>query len=108
MATGGLGDYQIGEVVYQGYSYATSVATAKVKGWYADTRKLQLTDMKGHFVTGTPIKAVVTNTSWTPSYFDETPTSLVTIQVEPDPYNVILPNNYTYSVQTTEFPNNIP
>jgi hypothetical protein len=108
MAVGGLGDYQIGEIVYQGYSYETSAATAKVFSWYDTTRKLELKELKGHFVTGTPIKGLTTNATWIPSTFDITPVNIVTIQVEPDPYNVILPNNYTYSVQTTEYPNNIP
>ncbi len=108
MAVGGLGDYQINEVVYQGYSYETAAATAKVESWHAGTRKLQLKELNGHFVTGTPIKGLITNATWTPSTFNVTPTTLVIVQVEPDPYNVVLPNNYTYTVQTTEFPDTLP
>lgn len=107
MSAGGLGNYQIDEVVYQGYSYETAVATAKVEAWYAGTRKLQLKDLNGYFVTGTVIKGLTTNANWIPASFSVAPTTLVTVEVEPNPYNVILPNNYTYSVQTTEFPDTI-
>jgi hypothetical protein len=105
MAAGGLGNYQIDEIVYQGFSYETATATAKVKSWYTATRKLELKEMNGHFVTGTPIKGYTTNTTWTPSSFEATPINLVRVEIKPDPLNVILPNNYTYSSQTTEFPN---
>jgi hypothetical protein len=68
---------------------------------------LELRDLNGHFVTGTPIKGLVTNATWTPASFDVTPINTVTIQVQPDPFDVVLPNNYTYSIQTTEFPETV-
>ncbi len=108
MSVGGFGSYQTDEVVYQGYSYETATATAKVKSWYNSLRKLELINLNGHFVTGSPIKSIITNASWTPASFDVTPVNIVTIEVTPNPSNVILPNNYTYTVQTTEYPNNIP
>jgi len=104
MNVGGLGIYQTNETVYQGYSYDMATATAKVSSWYQDTKKLEIKGLNGHFVTGTPIKGLITNANWTPSSFMETPTKLVTIQVQPNPIDVVLPNNYTYSVTTTEFP----
>ena len=107
MLSGGLGDYRTDESVYQGYSYETATATGKVLAWYSDTRKLELKDTTGHFVTGTSVKGLSTNATWTPSSFELSPVNLVTIQVQPNPFDVILPNNYTYSVQTTEFPENI-
>jgi len=107
MSTGGLGIYTVEESVYQGYSYDTATATGKVVSWYADTRKLELKDTTGHFVTGTPLKGISSNSTWTPSSFEISPVKLVSIQVQPNPFDVILPNNYTYSVKTTEFPENI-
>jgi len=105
MAAGGLGNYQIDEIVYQGFSYDTATATAKVKSWYSTTRKLELKELNGHFVTGTSIRGYITNTTWVPSSFEATPINLVQIEIEPNPLNVVLPNNYTYTTQTTEFPN---
>jgi len=107
MNTGGLGNYQNDEVVYQGYSYEMATATAKVSSWFEDTKKLEMTELNGHFVTGTPIKGSLTNATWTPSSFEITPTKLVTIQVQPNPFDVVLPNNYTYSTSTTEFPETV-
>ncbi len=107
MSVGGLGAYQTDEVVYQGYSYETATATAKVHSWYNTSRKLELTSLNGHFVTGSPIKGTITGASWTPASFDIAPVNTVTIEVTPNPSNVILPNNYTYTVQTTEYPDNI-
>jgi hypothetical protein len=107
MNVGGLGIYQTGETVYQGYAYDMATATAKVSSWYPDTKRLQLTGLNGHFVTGTPIKGLTTNANWTPYSFVETPTNVVTIQVQQNPFDVVLPNNYTYSVTTTEFPETV-
>lgn len=107
MNIGGLGSYQTDETVYQGYSYDMATATAKVSSWYQDTKKLEIKGLNGHFVTNTPIKGLVTNATWTPSSFVVTPTNLVTIKVEPNPIDVVLPNNYTYSISTTEYPNMI-
>jgi len=103
----GSGNYQIEETVYQGYSHDMATASGKVVSWSAGTRKLELHDLNGHFVTGTPIKGLVTNATWTPASFEVTPVNVVTIQVQPDPFDVVLPNNYTYSVQTTEFPETV-
>jgi hypothetical protein len=104
MNVGGLGIYQTGETVYQGYSYDMATATAKVSSWYEDTKKLILTELNGHFVTGTSVKGLITNATWTPSSFRDTPTKLETIQIEPNPTNVVPPNNYTYTITTTELP----
>jgi hypothetical protein len=107
MASGCLGNYQTEETVYQGYSYEMATASGKVVSWSANTRKLELRDLNGHFVTGTPIKGLVTNTTCTPTSFDVTPINVVTIQIQPDPFDVVLPNNYTYSIKTTEYPDTV-
>jgi hypothetical protein len=105
MATGGVGKYQSGETVYQGYSYLNNVATGTVVSWNTNTKQLELTDLFGHFVTGYPIKGVTTNAKWTPSSFDVSSNAMAQIVVTPNPTNVIPPNNYTYTVTSTEFPN---
>jgi hypothetical protein len=105
MSAGGFGNYQLDEIVYQGYSYETATATAKVRSWYSTTRKLELTDLNGHFVTGTGVKGYTTNTTWVPSSFVATPINTVRVEIEPNPLNVVMPNNYTYTTQITEFPN---
>ena len=105
MSAGGLGNYQLDEIVYQGYSYETATATAKVRSWYSTTRKLELTDLNGHFVTGTAVKGYTTNASWAPASFVATPINTARVEIKPNPLNVVMPNNYTYTTQITEFPN---
>jgi hypothetical protein len=54
--TTGAGDYQPGEIVYQGYSYQTSTASARVVLW--DNNVLKLTEINGNFVSDSPIYGI--------------------------------------------------
>ena len=54
--TSGSGDYQPDEIVYQGYSYQTSTASARVVSW--NNKSLQLTNITGNFVSNLPIYGV--------------------------------------------------
>ena len=105
MNAGGLGKYQTGETVYQGYSYLNSTATATVVSWNTTSRLLELTDLLGHFVSGEKVTGTTTNANWIPASFNVTSNATVRIVVTPNPSNVILPNNYTYTVTTTVSPN---
>lgn len=105
MAAGGYGTYQIGESVYQGYSYLNSTSTATVASWNSSLRLLELTSLFGHFVSGEEVVGVTSNAKWIPSNFDVSSNASVKIVVTPNPTNVILPNNYTYTVTTMEAPN---
>lgn len=105
MAAGGTGAYQTGETVYQGYSYLNASSTATVVSWNPTSRLLELTDLFGHFVSGEKVSGATTNAKWTPSSFDVTSNATAKIVVTPNPTNVIPPNNYTYTVTTSEAPN---
>jgi hypothetical protein len=105
MSAGGLGKYQIGETVYQGYSYLNNTATGTVVSWNPTVRKLMLTDLMGHFVSGQKITGVTTNANWIPAGFDVSSNAMAQLIVVSNPTNVIQPNNYTYTVSTTELPN---
>jgi hypothetical protein len=105
MAAGGLGKYQFGEDVYQGYSYDTATATAKVVSWNSTARLLELTDIVGHLTSGKKIIGTTTNATWTANSFNQTANASVKITVAPNPSNVVMPNNYTYTITTQEFPN---
>jgi hypothetical protein len=108
VANTAFGEYQFDETVFQGYSYETATATAQVKSWSSSTYKLGLKNLNGHFITGAPIVGVTTQATSTPLSFENEPFNTITLQVTPNAANVVMPNNYTYSVQVTEFPNNIP
>jgi hypothetical protein len=53
--TGGIGSYQAGEIVYQGYSFGTSTATAQVIGLNSINNQITLTNINGNFVSTMPI-----------------------------------------------------
>lgn len=105
MNVGGLGIYQTDETVYQGYSYLNSTATATVVSFNSTSRLLKLKALLGHFVSGEKITGITTNANWIPASFNVTSNATVQIVVTPNPSNVILPNNYTYTVTTTNSPN---
>jgi hypothetical protein len=105
MASGGLGKYQFGEEVYQGYSYDTASATATVVSWNNTKRLLELTDIVGHLTSGKKVIGLTTNASYLANSFNQTANASVKITVAPNPSNVVMPNNYTYTITTQEFPN---
>lgn len=104
MNTGGLGSYRIDETVYQGYSYETATATANVVSWNSNTRSLFINSLSGHFVSGQKVIGLSTNSTWTANTFSTDTPNTVTITVTPNPSNVVLPNNYTYTTVITESP----
>jgi len=105
MNTGGLGNYKYDEIVYQGYSYETATATANVSNWISTTKTLLITKASGHFVSGQNVIGLSTNSTWQANTFSVNSSNLVNITVTPNPSNVLLPNNYTYTTVITEFPN---
>ena len=65
--SGGVGNFEIGEPVYQGATYST----ASIKGYVADFNKvdriLKIRNITGTFVAGQFIKGVNSSASWTMS-----------------------------------------
>lgn len=57
-ATTGVGDYQIGETVYQGYTYNTATAQATVVYWNRISQKLHLRNINGDFISSQPIYGI--------------------------------------------------
>lgn len=100
---GGVGTYQVGEVVYQGFSVNTATATAKVVEF--NNSKLHLTNISGNFVTGQPVYGVVTNTNYTFSSYNlagKIPRKLVEIDIEPNPPTANANDDYGYTTTITE------
>jgi hypothetical protein len=102
----GFGDYKVGETVYQGYSYETATSTATVTDWTPSTSSLTIKGLSGHFTTGANVIGLSTNSTWNANNYQFAPSELVNISITPNPSDVILPNNYTYTTVITEFPNN--
>lgn len=96
-----VGDYKIGEYVFQGYSYSTATATGKVIGW--SNNQLILTQINGDFVSTVPIKGSDTNANYTFSSFTPVPQKYVQIDVVPDPLTANANSNYIANTTITEF-----
>jgi hypothetical protein len=61
-STSGVGEYQIGEMVYQGYTIETATARARVVEWTKN--KLSLTEINGNFISTLPIYGYKTNANY--------------------------------------------
>lgn len=106
ISAGGFGSYRVGEVVYQGFSLGTSVATAKVSSWDATNYILTLTNINGNFVSNKPIIGTNTNSSYLfSSYNNFIPQKYAQIVVTPTPTDANANTLYTYTTQIQEIPN---
>lgn len=100
--TSGLGEYQIGEVVYQGYSAATSTATAKVVLW--ENGNLHLTNINGNFVSNLPIHATSSSTNYTFTAYTPVSQQMVQIDNLVNPAEANVTDSWTANTVIREFP----
>ena len=103
MNSGGVGTYQEGEFVYQGYSLNNAVATAKVVSW--SNNVLLLTNVKGNFVSSQSIIGATTNTNYTFNSYQLQPLQYTQIVTVPNPTDANTNTAYTYTTTVTETPN---
>jgi hypothetical protein len=99
----GLGNYQIGETVYQGFSAPTAVATGKVMFWNNTT--LHLTNINGNFVSNLPINSTSSSTNYKFTSFRPTAEKLVQIDIVPSPLNANVTSDWTANTTIKEVPN---
>jgi len=102
MSSSGLGDYQIGEKVYQGYSLNTASATATVIQWSNTTHILVASDVAGNFISNEPVKGAVTNASHNFVSFVVTPHLYANTVTTPSPNTATANSNYLYNTIITE------
>jgi hypothetical protein len=102
MANPGIGNYQIGEGVYQGYSAGTATATARVLSW--SNSKLHLTSINGNFISSQPVYGMITNANYNFTSYQVVPSVLSEIVVQPNPTNANANSLYTYTKTITENP----
>lgn len=97
----GIGDYQIGEIVYQGYSYSTASAIGRVVFWQS-ANKLQLTNIQGNFVSTQPIYNINNGNGYKFTSTNLAPRKYVEIDVVPDPLSANASDNYIANTTITE------
>lgn len=66
----GTGNFNIGEMVYQGSNLSSSTVSAKVSNWDPNNKKLSIYHVKGDFSTSSNVKSVDTNLSFSISTAD--------------------------------------
>jgi hypothetical protein len=101
-AASGTGTYQLGEMVYQGYTQQTSTATARVVLWVND--KLHLDNINGDFVSTQPIYGVNTKANYKFTSYNITPKKFVNIDTKPNPLTANATSSYTANTVITEYP----
>jgi hypothetical protein len=101
-AASGTGTYQLGEMVYQGYTPQTSTATARVVLW--TNNKLHLDTINGDFVSTQPIYGVNTRANYKFTSYNITPHKFVNIDTKPKPLTANATSSYTANTVITEYP----
>lgn len=68
----GSGNFHIDELVYQGANANTgATVTAEVKDWDANTKKLEVINIKGQFVGATQVKGNTSNATYVVTSYDD-------------------------------------
>lgn len=100
----GLGTYQIGETVYQGYSGPLAVASGKVVAF--NNNILYLKNINGNFISNLPILSTSGSGNYTFNSYTPVSEKIVQIDIRPNPANanVALANTWTANTIITEFP----
>ena len=98
----GIGTYQLGETVYQGYTPQTSTATAKVVLW--DNNKLHLSNINGDFISNLPIYGINSEANYLFTSYNITPKKFVQIDTKPNPLSANVTTPHTANTTITEYP----
>ena len=101
--TGGVGFYQAGEIVYQGYNASVATATATVVE-YNQNSQLILTNINGNFVSNQPIVGSKTNSNYNFNSYVISPQKFVKITETPSPNTANANSLYTFSTTIKEYP----
>ena len=101
-AASGIGSYQLGETVYQGYTPQTATATARVIMW--TNNKLQLDNINGDFISTQPIYGVNTRANYKFTSYNLIPIKYSQIDITPNPANANATSSYTANTIIKEYP----
>jgi hypothetical protein len=99
----GVGTYQIGEIVYQGFSAPLAIATGKVVAF--NNNILRLKNINGNFVSNLPIQSTSGSANYKFTSYSPVAQKLAQIDIRPEPANanVALANTWTANTIITEY-----
>jgi hypothetical protein len=98
----GVGTYQIGETVYQGYSAPLAIATGKVVSF--NNNILQLKNINGNFVSNLPIQSTSGSANYVFTSFAPIAQKLVQIDTTPMPTDANVNTPYVVTTEISEAP----
>ena len=98
----GVGTYQVGETVYQGYSPTQVTATARVSSW--NNGVLHLTEINGNFISNLPIIGFKTLSNYSFVSYQLSPKNLAQIVLVPKPTDANGNTLYTTTTTINEIP----
>lgn len=99
----GVGEYQTGETVYQGFSYSTASASGIVVHWNPAGNILKLNNINGNFVSSQPIYSVGNKNGYKFTSYNLVPSKYAQIDIVPNPINATANSNYVANTTITEF-----
>jgi hypothetical protein len=97
----GVGNYKIGETVYQGYSPGTASATGTVVYWYNNI--LVLNNINGNFISNLPIRSTSTSTNYIFTNYTLNPKKLVQRDNYVNPANATIDGPWTANTIIQQF-----
>ena len=101
----GLGDYQFGEVVYQGSNLPDSKVNATVMAWNPVGSVLTITNVHGSFDANANVIGSITRASHSIDSISPVAQLLQSIQVTPNPPTANLGDDFGFTEVLHEFPN---
>jgi hypothetical protein len=105
MSSGDNGKYIEDEIVYQGYSLDSAIATAKVLQYNVQSNKLTVTNVRGNFVTGKSIVGSSSGAKHTLISYQVSPVNASQIIITPTPTDANVNTVFGYTTSINEAPN---
>lgn len=101
----GTGDYQVGELVYEGRNSLKSNGSGFVLSWDNVGTQLAVTRTYGTFTANSKLIGVLSNTVYTIASSSDTNLKLVNIDVTPKPITANADTAFGFDVDIDEYPN---
>ena len=99
----GVGQYQLGEIAYQGYSQGTATATAIVVDINSINNQITLKNINGNFISTLPIKGSTSGASHNYSVTNLVPRKDARIDIVPNPITANINTPWTANTTITEY-----
>ena len=101
----GVGQYKIGELVFEGKKLEEANATAYVKDWVTLSNTAVINDVNGIFSVGKKLRGAVSGAAYTISTIDVYENQMVYLSVVPNPITANANDDFGFTETIEEYPN---